>query len=103
MCLTSDGIASDTSSLSDTLFVSFVLSLSHTGPGLLSMANAGPGTNGSQFFITTAATSWLDGKHVIFGRVTDGMSVVREIEAEGSSSGQTRQKIQIVDCGEIKA
>jgi cyclophilin family peptidyl-prolyl cis-trans isomerase len=66
------------------------------------MANAGPSTNGSQFFITTATTSWLDGKHVVFGRVVNGMSVVREIEGEGSSSGQPRQRVTIVECGEVK-
>jgi len=76
--------------------------LKHAGPGLLSMANAGPGTNGSQFFVTTVACDWLDNKHVVFGRVVDGMSVVREIEAQGSSSGQPRTKVTIVDCGEIK-
>ena len=75
--------------------------IKHTESGLLSMANAGPGTNGSQFFITTAQTPWLDGKHVVFGRVTDGMDVVRAMEAQGSQSGRTRQRITIADCGQL--
>jgi len=74
----------------------------HTTPGLLSMANAGPDTNGSQFFITTAVTSWLDGKHVVFGKVVDGMKVLTAMEATGSRSGSTSQDVVIADCGEVK-
>jgi len=73
----------------------------HTKPGLLSMANAGPNTNGSQFFITTAVTSWLDGMHVVFGEVVTGMDVIKSIEALGSQSGQTKKKITIEECGEV--
>lgn len=73
--------------------------LRHTKPGLLSMANAGPNTNGSQFFITTVVTSWLDGKHVVFGEVVDGMDVVKAIEKEGSGSGKPRSEIKIAKSG----
>ncbi len=75
--------------------------LKHTTPGLLSMANAGPNTNGSQFFITTVVTSWLDGKHVVFGKVVDGMNVVQAMEAAGSRSGTTSADVVIADCGQL--
>lgn len=75
--------------------------LKHTGPGILSMANAGPNTNGSQFFVCTAKTEWLDGAHVVFGKVVDGMDVVEKIEEMGSRNGRTSKKIEVADCGQL--
>jgi len=73
--------------------------LKHTKPGLLSMANAGKNTNGSQFFITTVVTDWLDGKHVVFGEVTSGLDLVKTIESYGSNGGQPKAAIKIVSSG----
>uniref|UniRef100_H2VEH7 Peptidyl-prolyl cis-trans isomerase n=1 Tax=Takifugu rubripes TaxID=31033 RepID=H2VEH7_TAKRU len=75
--------------------------LKHVTAGTLSMANAGPNTNGSQFFICTAATSWLDGKHVVFGQVVEGMDVVKKMEKKGSEGGKTAGKVTIADCGQL--
>jgi len=75
--------------------------LKHNKPGLLSMANAGPNTNGSQFFITTVVTKWLDGKHTVFGAVKEGMNIVAAIEKLGSDSGKPKAKVTIANCGQL--
>lgn len=76
--------------------------LKHTGPGILSMANAGPNTNGSQFFICTVKTAWLDDRHVVFGKVIEGIEVVKKMEQMGNQSGKTTKKIIINDCGQLQ-
>ena len=76
--------------------------LRHTGPGILSMANGGPNTNGSQFFLCTVKTDWLDGRHVVFGQVVKGMDVVKKIESYGTPrTGETRARIVIANCGQL--
>ncbi len=75
--------------------------LRHDRPFLLSMANAGPNTNGSQFFITTVPCPWLDGKHVVFGEVIEGKELVQKIESIGSNSGKVAAEVSISDCGEL--
>merc|ERR1711872_450646 len=75
--------------------------LRHTGPGILTMANAGPNTNGSQFFICNTKTNWLDGRNCVFGSVVEGMDVVKKMEAVGSEGGKTSKKVEIADCGQL--
>lgn len=78
--------------------------LLHDKEGQLSMANAGPNTNGSQFFITLVPCPWLNGKHTVFGEVVKGMDVVRQMEAQGNDrTGAPRQEVRITECGELEA
>lgn len=88
-------------SIYGTKFADENFTLKHTGFGVLSMANAGPDTNGSQFFITTVKTSWLDNRHVVFGTIVDGADVVKKIEALGSQSGKTSKKVVVADSGQL--
>jgi len=74
----------------------------HDKPALLSMANAGPNTNGSQFFITFVECSWLDGKHTVFGKLINGQAILNDIEHCGTQSGRPKKKVVIADCGELK-
>ncbi|KAM4039326.1 peptidyl-prolyl cis-trans isomerase-like [Anomaloglossus baeobatrachus] len=76
--------------------------LKHSTPGTISMANAGPNSNGSQFFISTIKADWLNGKHVVFGSVVEGMEVIKKMESYGSNSGKTSKKIVIEDCGVLE-
>ena len=73
----------------------------HQKVGLLSMANSGPNTNGSQFFITTALTPWLDGAHCVFGEVVEGLDVVKLMEKQGTKNGDPKSKVKIEDCGQL--
>eukprot|EP00921_Rhytidocystis_pertsovi_P023679 GHVQ01037967.1.p1 GENE.GHVQ01037967.1~~GHVQ01037967.1.p1 ORF type:complete len:211 (+),score=19.82 GHVQ01037967.1:158-790(+) len=75
--------------------------LKHETAGLLSMANAGRDTNGSQFFITTVPCAWLDGNHTVFGKVVEGIETLKEIERLGSESGQPKAVVTVSDCGEL--
>jgi cyclophilin family peptidyl-prolyl cis-trans isomerase len=103
LCYQTDGNGRGGESIYGEKFADENFKIRHTQPGYLSMANAGPDTNGSQFFITTVATPWLDGKHVVFGKVIEGMEVVKAIEALGSQGGQTSKTVTIRDSGEITA
>jgi len=88
-------------SIYGTKFADENFKLRHTKAGILSMANAGPNTNGSQFFLCTDETAWLDGKHVVFGSVIAGMDVVKRVEAVGSGSGKPSAAVMVRNCGQL--
>jgi len=96
-----DGNGRGGESIYGTKFQDENFKLKHEAPMYLSMANAGPNTNGSQFFITTVKTAWLDGKHVVFGKIIDGVDVVKKAEGVGSNSGQPSKIVTISDSGEL--
>jgi peptidyl-prolyl cis-trans isomerase A (cyclophilin A) len=75
--------------------------IAHGGAGTMSMANAGPNTNGSQFFICTGDTPWLNGKHVVFGKVTKGLDIIRKIETKSSDSGRPSAEVKITGSGAL--
>ena len=87
-------------SIYGTKFADENFKITHTVPYLLSMANAGPNTNGSQFFITFVSCPWLDGKHCVFGRVVDGKAIVDKMHGVGSGQGNPKSKVVITDCGQ---
>jgi len=88
-------------SIYGTKFADENFDLKHEGPMYLSMANSGPNTNGSQFFITTVKTGWLDGKHVVFGKILEGADFVKKIEEQGSNSGSPGTTVTIADSGQL--
>ena len=99
---TTKGDGTGGESIYGTRFADEGFKLRHSVPYLLSMANAGPNTNGSQFFITFAPTDWLDGYHCVFGELLEGESILRQLELSGTRSGTPTSKIVIDECGEVK-
>ncbi|CDR93777.1 peptidyl-prolyl cis-trans isomerase, cyclophilin-type f domain containing protein, putative [Babesia bigemina] len=93
-----NGNGTGTISIYGDRFADETFKLKHEGPGVLSMANAGPNSNGSQFFITTVKTPWLDGRHVVFGKLIEGWPVLQELEAQGTASGKTKTVVTITHC-----